>query len=116
MTKFLLVLGLLFISCKKELIANNIIDLKNVNEIKVFKGYPEVEMNLSDSDLNTLKKELVLLKSIKGPIKYAKPYKLILIYNNKVSDTIFTNGKIFRLKKHYFESEQNLIKTLILTI
>jgi hypothetical protein len=99
----------LFFSCKSET-SKTKMNFSKVQELYILKGYPEEKIHLKDSVLNSLKQDLLLLNSIKGPIKYAKQYKIILKYKNEDIDTIFTNGEIFRLKNDYYKSKQNLFK------
>ena len=86
------------------------INFDRVDEIEFLKGYPEKKVHVEDSILNDIKQDLILLKSIKGPIKYIKPFKIILKKRNLDNDTILSNGVIFQLNNDYFKSKQNLFK------
>ena len=97
------------ISCTNYKFSLIDLDFNDVKKIKILIGYPGEEIQISNNLNKLIINDLKNLKEIQGPIKFGKTHKIVVFYNSKVNDTLFTNGTTYRYKNSYYSSKNDLL-------
>lgn len=109
---FLLICCLIIlVSCtKKSKTVGDAVAIKNYGRLSVIKGYPGEKTVFDTTTAKTILFELNELKTVQGPIKFARTHKFVIEHKSGPNDTLITNGTVFVSENRYYKSEENLIK------
>ena len=104
---------LILISCNSSVQKSNFYEFSEVEKIEVFNGFPGEKVSMKQNFERKLIADLNNHENI-GPRKFQKSYRILIHKKNGKTDTLRTNGKIFKGHKKTFEVKENLLDKYIL--